>query len=186
MIASQNSDDGISVIYFRFEWDLKSDMIVSQNIYKIKTWISPESDSDLNQTWKHFFTSNNIFFKCKPEQDLTYDLIKIISYRLFIPTLILKIICKSDSRQYLKKKNQTWISFQHDLLKMMREWKVYNYQNGIVRSIAMSGAFKLCNLHTFKPHLIQNHTNFFPSILGSESILMTQPWGQYEGKIILV
>ena len=32
----------------------------------------------------------------------------------------------------------------------------------------MSGAFKVDNLQTFKPHLIQNHANFFSVILGSQ------------------
>ena len=43
----------------------------------------------------------------------------------------------------------------------MRECKVSYSRNLIVRRVPISGAFKLDNLQTFKPHLIQNHANFF-------------------------
>ena len=78
-----------------------------------------------------------------------------------------KFTFKSDSNLNLKK-IQTWISFECDLLKIMREWKVYYSQNHIVRRVAMSGAFKLDNLQTFKPHLIKNHANFFSFLMGSQ------------------
>ena len=80
-----------------------------------------------------------------------------------------KLSFKSDSSLNLKK-IQTWISFECDLLKIMRDWKVYYSQNSIGRRVAMPGAFKLDNLQTFQPHMIQIHTNFFSAILGNQDL----------------
>ena len=94
------------------------------------------------------------------------------SYINFIDTLQFKLYLTFSSKSYsslnLKKNsdlNQFWM--------WSWKWKLFNSQNGMVRRISMSGAFKLGNLQTFKPNLIQNHTNFFPSILRSQFLSLS-------------
>ena len=45
----------------------------------------------------------------------------------------------------------------------------------------MPGAFKLDNLQTFQPHMIQIHTNFFSAILGNQD-LSPRHWAKIEDR----
>ena len=52
----------------------------------------------------------------------------------------------------------------------MLELKVYYSKDSTVRGVTMPGAFKLDNLLTYKPHLVQFCTNFcFPLCWGAQS-----------------